>query len=645
MKASALIACVLLIVMSCPAADAGTRVSADSTDMSGGRYKLEGNVIIEHEGTTLRADSATYDEREGTISAIGNIAITGGKAEARASRAEFNINNSVGSLFDAELVIGDEGYRISSGEVRLMGPGHYTLDSASVTTCDDLPPSWCLKGRDLDIIAGERISLWHATLKIKGVPVFYAPYLYAPIVNERRTGLLVPSIGYRSTTGYFYSQPFFWAISPLMDSTITLDYHTDRAFGQRLEFRFLSGPRTGGDMDIRHLRDYQLGRSYGEAHALYDRRGDWVSAGLDLNLVNRQDYYRLYADMAEVRASRYLDSRLEIWHEFSDHSRLYVNSLYKYDLKEGVDNDKVLQRVGQAGLNMAPKALGLGFTAYGGLDAAGFERPLGYTGQRARARAGLIHSFPGRLNLTQVLGYEGAAYTIMNSADSEESMSAGYLNYTARLGFRAEAYLGSSRVLHSVEHGIEYDYQKKSGDQPPLLDSAELREDRSVVSLVLTNRLRGADGEFLKARLRQPFDILNGASYTLLPIAGDLSIGTKLLNAQLSAEYDYDEHGAGYLYAGMGLDTRILSLSIGASYDRPELVETYTLNSRLRLAERWTLGAGARYDEKEERGFEEWSGSLEYKSQCWSLKTAYVRMPDDYSVMVSFGLLGLGSSQ
>jgi len=644
MKKLLSITAVIVIAMTAPSY-ADTRVSADSTDMSGGKYKLKGNVVIERDGTTLRADSATFDEPSGTVSAKGNITIKGDKAEASASRAEFNINSSVGSLYDANLVVGDEGYRVSSGEIRLAGPGHYVLNSASVTTCDDLPPTWCMVGKDLDVIAGERITLWHATLKIKGLPVFYSPYLYAPIVNARRTGLLVPSIGYRSSMGYFYSQPFFWAISPVMDSTLTLDYHTERAFGQRLEFRFLTGPRTGGEMELRHLRDYTLDSSFGEAHARYDKRGDWVSAGLDLNAVNRQDYYRRYADMVETQASRYLDSRLEIWHEFGDHSRLFADSLHKYDLKNGVDNNTVLQRVGEVGLNMAPKALGLGFIAFGGMEAAAFERTVGYTGQRAVARAGLMHSLPGSLNITQSLGYEGASYTIMNGDSSDESMSTAYLDYNARISFRAEAYVGGSQVLHSIEHEFGYDYRKLNGDSPPVLDYSELRAERSVAHFALTHRLRGAGGDFMKARLRQPLDLKRNSDDRLMPLGGDLSLGGKYLSAQVSADYDYDTHKAGHIYAGLGLDTRSFSINLGDNYDRLEGVETYTLNTRLRLTGRWTLEGGARYDNMEEQGYEERWGSLEYKSQCWSLKTVYVRRPDDYNVMVSFGLLGLGASE
>jgi LPS-assembly protein len=645
MMRKALVIAALMVMAVSGTSSASTRVTADSTDRREGKYRLEGNVIIERDSTTLRADSATFDEPTGIINASGNIIITAEGSEARAGRAQFNINNSVGSLYGADLVVGDEGYRVSSDHVRLLGPGQFALNTASVTTCDDLPPSWCLKGQDLDVRSGERISLWHATLRIKGVPVFYTPYLYAPIVNERRTGLLVPSIGYRSTTGYFYSQPFFWAISPLMDSTITLDYHTDRALGQALEFRFLTGPNSGGVIDLRHLRDYRVDNSYEEARAVYDGRGEHVSAGLDLKLVNRQDYFQRYADLTVLRASRYLDSRLEIWHELAEYSRLYFDRLHKYDLKGGVDNDTVLQRVGEVGFSLAPRALGYGLIGFGGIEAAGYERPVGYTGQRVRARAGLIHSMGGPLNFTQSLGYEGASYTIMNGQSYDEDMGTGNLSYRARLGFRTEAYLGEALVHHSVEHEFYYAYRDLSGDDPPLLDAYELRADRSEFGLAITQRFRGPSGEFMKARIRQPYEVGNNTPNTLQPFTADLSLGTRFITARLAAEYDYDAHGAGNVYAGLGYNDRVFSVNAGQSYNRLEAVETYTVRMGLRLWDKWRLGAVARYDEKDEHGLEETMGTLEYKSQCWALKTVYINRPEDYNIMVSVGLLGLGTTQ
>lgn len=639
--APALLLAWIFVALAVGMAWAETRVSADSTEASEGRFILSGNVVIEGGDTVLRADSAVYDEAGGQINAIGNITVSAPGAEARAARAEFNVQDATGSLQEAELKVGHEGLKVSSDNIRMEGPGRFVLNSASFTTCKGLPPVWCIKGKDINVLSGERVSAWHAMLKIRGVPVFYTPYIWVPIVDERRSGFLMPEIGYRSATGFYYSQPFFWAISRSQDATLTMDYHVRRALGQTLQYRFLTGPVTGGRLDLRHLRDYKLERDYGEVRALYDGRGEKLSAGLDIKLVNRQDYYLRMGDLVDTRSSRYLDSRLELWHPLRDHSRIYFDSLYKYDLKPGVDNETVMQKPGRLGFFVAPRHLGAGFMAYGGASASAFEREEGYDGRRARANINLMHSLDVLPNLTQTLGYETASYSFANSAPYGDSMSAGYLSYGARADFRAEAHLGDTLALHTVEHTFEYNYMRRSGDIPPLFDSAELRGDRSEFAFALTQRLRGSQGEFLKARLRQAMDVSMG-SEKLLPLTADISTILGPLNARIGAAYDHYVHGLSTSHMGAGLVYETFHLNMGHGYDRVELVETYTMDAGVRLSRAWELSAGARYDEKDEGGFEQTSASATYTSQCWSAKASYIKRPDDYTVFMSMSLLGLG---
>ena len=66
------------------------------------------------------------------------------------------------------------------------------------------------------------ISYQDAVFEIKGVPVLYIPWFAHPDPSsKRRSGLLVPDIGVSSKLGVFYEQPYYWAISPSQDMTIS----------------------------------------------------------------------------------------------------------------------------------------------------------------------------------------------------------------------------------------------------------------------------------------------------------------------------------------------------------------------------------------------------------------------------------------
>ncbi|MCR9204172.1 MAG: hypothetical protein NXH75_06320, partial [Halobacteriovoraceae bacterium] len=62
-------------------------------------------------------------------------------------------------------------------------------------------------------------------------------YLIFPIKKNRESGLLFPSFGLNLDEGARFQQPYFWAITPHMDMTMTPSYFGNRGYGGQLEFR------------------------------------------------------------------------------------------------------------------------------------------------------------------------------------------------------------------------------------------------------------------------------------------------------------------------------------------------------------------------------------------------------------------------
>jgi LPS-assembly protein len=59
-------------------------------------------------------------------------------------------------------------------------------------------------------------------MEIFGLPVIYTPYFATPDPTvKRRSGLLIPTFGGSGNLGFQYRQPYFWAIGPDKDATIT----------------------------------------------------------------------------------------------------------------------------------------------------------------------------------------------------------------------------------------------------------------------------------------------------------------------------------------------------------------------------------------------------------------------------------------
>ena len=69
-------------------------------------------------------------------------------------------------------------------------------------------------------------SSQHAFLKIKGIPVFYFPFLAWPTTSSRKPGFLAPEFGQDTSNaekfdlGYRIGIPFFWDFDPEHDLTL-----------------------------------------------------------------------------------------------------------------------------------------------------------------------------------------------------------------------------------------------------------------------------------------------------------------------------------------------------------------------------------------------------------------------------------------
>jgi lipopolysaccharide assembly outer membrane protein LptD (OstA) len=111
-------------------------------------------------------------------------------------------------------------------------------------------PRWRFDSTRAIFKKDDYIEMWNAVFRIKGVPVFYWPYLRYPVGRDRATGFLIPRIGWSGNKGFNFQQSFYWAMARNMDATVNLDYYGARGVGGALNFRYLFSAGTGGEANI-----------------------------------------------------------------------------------------------------------------------------------------------------------------------------------------------------------------------------------------------------------------------------------------------------------------------------------------------------------------------------------------------------------
>jgi len=130
---------------------------------------------------------------------------------------------------------------------------------ATYSTCPPLTNVWQVKASDIELNknTGRGVAR-NARLLVKGIPVFYTPYLNFPIDSRRQTGFLPPVIRPNTTeSGTIISAPFYVNLAPNYDDFLTPSVLFKRGMQVANLFRYLT-PHSDGKIKITVLPNDHL---------------------------------------------------------------------------------------------------------------------------------------------------------------------------------------------------------------------------------------------------------------------------------------------------------------------------------------------------------------------------------------------------
>lgn len=206
---------------------------------------VRGNVQIEYGGYKMVARQVEYNQKTGRILATGDIQlIEPGGNLVYADRMD--VTDDFGNGFvqalriettDLTRLAAESGER-RNGEEFVLNKAVYT----ACTPCSTKPEHrslWHIKARR--IVQSDRthtIRLEHAYFELFGKPIAYIPVMEIPDHTvKRKSGFLFPQFRYTQKLGAGVGVPYYWAISPHMDATITATGLTRQGFLLEGEFR------------------------------------------------------------------------------------------------------------------------------------------------------------------------------------------------------------------------------------------------------------------------------------------------------------------------------------------------------------------------------------------------------------------------
>ena len=190
-----------------------------------------GSVSGRYQTRSLQADEVIYDLDKGTVIAIGNVVIIDDNGAAQYSdRIELNDKLQSGGATDFVTRFPEGGTAAAAFALR-REDGGVDLYNAYYTACEACRnedgsvdrPTWRLKAKQVTQDKTDQMIYYRdAVFELLGVPIFYTPYLAHPDPSsERRSGFMMPFAGRSGSYGVFYEQPYYFAISPYSEATIT----------------------------------------------------------------------------------------------------------------------------------------------------------------------------------------------------------------------------------------------------------------------------------------------------------------------------------------------------------------------------------------------------------------------------------------
>lgn len=202
---------------------------------------FKGDVVIEEGFRRLSADEATYNRETEELELTGSLLLREPGMAIRADSAKLNADDGTGILAPADYVLHRQHVRGGADLIERKKNGSLELSRATYTRCEPNNNAWLLKGSKITIDQESGTgTARNARLTVKGVPVFYSPWLQFPIDDRRKTGLLWPSYSNTSTGGIDIAIPYYINLAPNYDATITPRYISNRGLIAETEARWLT---------------------------------------------------------------------------------------------------------------------------------------------------------------------------------------------------------------------------------------------------------------------------------------------------------------------------------------------------------------------------------------------------------------------
>lgn len=282
------------------AGDANTTTSVLTADY--GHYNptgdsvLQGNVVIDQEGRTIRADQVTIDSTQTYANAEGRVQLAQSGLLSQSDAINYNLKTQTGDLNNSFYISEQQHAHGHASQIKRANENLVIFKDASYTACPpEQKPAWKIQAKEIELNQDTGRGVTRNTkLYIKDVPVLAVPYFNFPIDDRRTTGLLSPNFGYSNDGGAQLITPVYLNLAPNYDLTLTPSYMSKRGPKLDADFRYMTENFGAGRIWGGYIAsDNQYGdEARDDLHFIHNWRiSDQWSTNLEYNYASDKDYF------------------------------------------------------------------------------------------------------------------------------------------------------------------------------------------------------------------------------------------------------------------------------------------------------------------------------------------------------------------
>lgn len=673
-------------------------------DNKNSRIIAKGNVEVYYKNYALLSDELMYDQKANTLNAIGNVRIKepdGGIVSAEHISLSDDFRDGFIQSFRA---VTKEEARIAASSAHKEG-NTTVFEKGVFTPCKpceenpDAPPIWRIKADKITHKKDEgNIYFEGGTFEVFGVPTVYVPYFYYPDPTvKRRSGFLSPEFGQSDDLGVTVGTPYYYAISPSKDLTVTPVVTTEAGFllktdwRQRLEDGAYNVRAAGvfDDSPDDPTREGEKFRGSLQSAGEFNLGSFW-KWGWDATLES-DDTFRRFYKLDDI----YATDRISTVYLLGQSDRNYFEAhLYHFGGLTAEDDDNansIVHPVIDYDYIFADPIVG-GELSYNG-NVLSLSRDNGGDTNR------LINQVNWRRQFTDDVGqvitpfmqaradlYKTTSFTDPISLESEDATNAFRGQVAAGAEYRYPFVKHTETATHVIEPIGQVIVRPEIRDQGdiPNEDAQSLIFDDTLLFDI--NKFSGYDRleTGTRANYGLQYSVSTNSGWNARVVAGqsrqiagensfnkDTGLGTRasdyvagvyvdlLRNVSLTSQVRLDENDlsvkredfqiTGYygpLLAALNYVDADAQPELGFDLPRQEIAGL----AALKLSDRWTLFGDMRYD-MEREDFVRNSIGIKYSDECFMLSVTYQEtnisdgeIQPDQSILVRYDILQLGSS-